>query len=146
MPAVYPVEIVPVSYQGAYPNMAKRDEQVWRKFLSIHAARFTGYAYNVAMGGTRFTHPTAQEADITAWQYKTALKIDVAAFAPGEVWIIEVKPEAQVGALGAAVAYTLVAEREQIFDRPLKPAIVCEYVQPDVQWVAERLGVAIVVV
>jgi len=146
MPAVYPIQVFPVDYQGAFPNMAKRDEIVWRRFLMAHGARFLGFAYNVAMGGTRYTLPDADPADVQAWQYKTALKIDAVALAVDKVWIIEVKPEAQCGALGAAVAYAMVAEREQLFDRPTQAAIVCEYVQPDVQWVCDQLGVSVTVV
>lgn len=146
MPAVYPFEVLPVTFQGAFPNMAKRDEAVWRKFLALYADRYFGFSYNVAIGGIRLALAQGDPIDIDAWQYRTALKIDVCAFAADTVWIIEVKPEAQAGALGAALAYMLVAERERIFDRALKPAIVCEYIQPDIAWVAERLGVAVIIV
>lgn len=146
MPSVYPIEVVPRDYQGAFANMAKRDEEVWRRFLMAHADRFLGFSYNIAMGGTRYALPDADEDDVRAWQYKTALKIDVCAITADEVWVIEVKPEAQAGALGAVIAYTLVAERERLFDRPTHPAIVCAYVQPDIQWCCDRLNVSVIVV
>lgn len=146
MPSVYPIVVQPRDFRGAFPNMAKRDEQVWRKFLAAHAERYLGFAYDVAVGGI-ITHQLDDDLPTrTAWQYKTALRIDVCAVTPDEVWVIEVKPEAQAGALGAVLAYTLVVEREQVFDRALRMAIVCEYCQPDIAWAAEVLGVVVVVV
>ena len=146
MPSVYPLVLVPASFQGHFPNMAKRDEVVWRRFLAAHAQSYLAFAYDVALGGVVHSLPDADPADVKAWQYKTALKIDVVAIGEKEAWIIEVKPDAHVSAIGACVVYTLVAEREQVFDRPLRAAVVCEYAQPDVQWAAERLGISVIVV
>lgn len=141
MPAVYPVDVMPPTFRGHYPNMAKRDAEVWNRFLDKYAEKFSGFAYNVALGGLRPTLPDFSPADADAWQYHTALKIDACGYTDDAVWIIEVKPEAQVGALGGTLCYTLVADREQIFDRPLRSVIVCEYIQADVDWCAAQLGI-----
>jgi len=146
MPAVYPVIVHPADYRGAFTHMQKRDEAVYRRWLLTAADRFLGFAYDVALGGVTLTVPDVDLASLRAWQYSTALKIDAVAFAATEVWIIEVRPEAHVSALGAVLCYVLVAEREAAFDLPLKPVVVCEYVQPDVKWCADRLGVAVFVV
>src|SRR5713101_2765542 len=106
--------------------MAKRDVEVWTRFLNTYADRFFGFAYNVAMGGVRPELPDFTPQDADAWQYHNGLKIDACGYAMDSIWIIEVKPEAQVGALGAVLAYTMVADREQIFDRALKSVLVCE--------------------
>lgn len=140
---VYPLAIVPRDWRGDYPAMAKRDAQVWARWLTRFADRFLGFAYNVAMGGVTLAVPEADPATLTMFRYQTAVKIDAVAFSADEAWIIEVKPEAQAGALGAVIAYTLVAERDQVFDRALRGAIVCEYCQPDTKWCAERLGIAV---
>ena len=48
---VYPVEWVPVTMSGRYPQMAKNDMLVWERFLLIHGGEFEAAAYNVALGG-----------------------------------------------------------------------------------------------
>jgi hypothetical protein len=143
MPAVYPIVVLPHTYRGHYPNMAKRDAEVWFRFLEHYGDRFTGFAYNVALGGLVVDLPDFSEEDQLAWRYKTAPKIDAVGYSDQAVWIIEVKPEAQVGALGCVVGYTLLAEREAIADRPLQGAIVCEYCNVDVEWCAQQLKIAV---
>jgi hypothetical protein len=143
MPAVYAPQLVPSGHRGDYPHMSKRDVQVWNAFLTLHGDQFVWFAYDVALGGVTIEAQDVGPAERLGWQYNTALKIDACGLRDKEVWIIEVKPEATVSALGGAIAYTMVAEREQVFDNPLKPVIVCNYCQPDVKWCAQELRVAV---
>lgn len=144
MPAVYAPNLVPSSHRGDYPHMAKRDAGVWTAFLAARGAEFVWFAYDVAIGGIVLDTPDLEPAQVLGWQYNTALKIDACGFRNREVWIIEVKPEATVSALGAAIGYSMVARREKVFDDPLHAAIVCNYIQPDVRWCAQQLGVEVV--
>ena len=143
MPAVYALDVKPPTWRGHYRHMQKRDAAVWEKFLERHAAEFLGFAYDVALGGVVLQLDGVSDEERRGWQYTTALKIDAAGYQSDRVLIIEVRPEAQVSALGAAIAYTLVARRDRVFPLALAPAIVCEYVQPDVKWAAQQLGVLV---
>lgn len=143
MPAVFPITRVPATHRGHYPHMSKRDVEVWARFLERRAQDFAAFAYDVAIGGITLDTPLIDQAGRDGWRYNTALKIDACGFQPGRVWIIEVKPEATVSALGAAIAYTLVAKRDRVFDDPLQPTIVCAYCQVDVRWCAAQLGVSV---
>ena len=143
MPAVFPIHIVPPGHRGDYPHMAKRDAEVWSRFLAAHSTEFDGFAYDVAVGGVQLVGEAISATERAGWQYNTALKIDVCGFKPGAVWVIEVKPYATVSAIGGAIAYTLVLRREKVFDGELLPTIVCSYCQLDVRWAAEQLGVQV---
>lgn len=143
MPPVYPLSLVPVSFTGNYPHMAKLDRAVWERYRAAHAADFLGFYYDVALGGYQLTGLGLDEPTLLGWQYNTALKIDVAARTADQIWVIEVRPAATVSALGAAVTYTLVADRDNVFDLPLVPCILCESIQPDVEWACSRLGVTV---
>jgi hypothetical protein len=144
MPAVYPPRIVPPEHRGDYPHMAKRDAEVWSKFLARRAEEFLGFAYDVAVGGSTISTPDLPQAEIDGWRYNTALKIDVCGIQAARTWIIEVKPDATVSAVGAAIVYTMVCEREQVFDGELVPAIVCGFCHKDVLWAARKLGVEVI--
>jgi hypothetical protein len=146
MPAVYPVEWVSPAFRGHYRHMAKRDAAVWESFLRVNPDRFDAYSYDVALGGVTFDDVPMEDHEAAGWRYSTALKIDVVGRAGDVYWIIEVRPDAHVSAFGAALAYTLVAERDQVFPGSLVPAVVCNSVQPDVQWTCQRLGVQVMVV
>jgi hypothetical protein len=144
MPAVYPPNILAADFRGHYPHMARRDTEVWTRFLAAPPATFLGYAYDVAVGGWKLEGLSLTEADALGWQYNTALKIDVCAMAAAEIWVIEVRPEATVSALGAALTYAMVLDREQVFELPLRPVVCCEQMQPDVEWACGKLGVRVV--
>ena len=144
MPAVYPPQLVPVSFRGAYPHMAKLDAAVWTRFLDARSADFLAFAYDVALGGSVLEGLSLGEPELLGWQYNTALKIDAVGLTASQAWIIEVRPRATVSALGSALTYALVAERDAVFELELVPVIVCESIQPDVQWACERLRVQVI--
>jgi hypothetical protein len=144
VPAVYPPRVLPVDFVGDFPHMARRDAVVWRRWLLTPPAPFLGYAYDVAVGGYRIQGLDLAEPELLGWQYNTALKIDVVGLVAGEAWVIEVRPDATVSALGAALTYAMVLDREQVFDLPLRPVIACENCQPDVEWAAGKLGIRVV--
>jgi len=144
MPAVYPPQLVPVSFRGAYPHMAKLDAAVWTRFLDARAPEFLGFAYDVALGGLRVEGLNLSDAEVLGGQYNTALKIDVVGLTASQAWIIEVRPRATVSALGSALTYALVAERDEVFDLELVPVIVCESIQPDVAWACAKVGVTVI--
>lgn len=143
MPPVYPLQILPASWKGNYPHMAKLDRAVWERFLAANAPTFSGFAYDVALGGLVIEGLDLDEPTKLGWQYNTAVKIDAIAFRDDEAWIIEVKPEANVSAFGAALAYTALCEREQFISQRLIPTIICERIQPDVGWVCAQVGVQV---
>lgn len=146
MPAVYPPNVLPATFRGSFPHMARRDEVIWRRFLDAPPAEFLGFAYDVAVGGVRIEGLDLTEADQLGWQYNTALKVDAVGLTADEAWVIEVRPEATVSALGAALTYALVLDREAVFELPLRPVVCCETMQPDVRWACEKLGVRVVTV
>jgi len=144
MPAVYPPRVVPPTHRGDYPHMAKRDAEVWSRFLGARAGEFLGFAYDVAVGGVRLATPDLPQAEVDGWRYNTALKIDVCGLQRDTTWIIEVKPDATVSAVGAAIVYTMIVEREKVFDGALLPVIVCGFCHVDVKWAALKLGVEVI--
>ena len=144
MPAVYPPEVLPASFRGNFPHMARRDDVVWRRFLDAPPAAFLGFAYDVAVGGYRLDGLQLAEPELLGWQYNTALKVDAVGLTADEAWVIEVRPEATVSALGAALTYSMVLDREQVFELPLRPVVCCETMQPDVEWACNKLGVLVV--
>jgi len=144
MPAVYPPEVLPASFRGHYPHMARRDVEVWGRFLDLFSTNFLGFAYDVAVGGYRLEGLELAEPELLGWQYNTALKVDAVGITTTQAWVIEVRPEATVSALGAALTYALVLDREGVFELPLLPVICCQQIQPDVEWASAKVGVRVV--
>lgn len=143
---VYPVEFTPPALLGHYPHMSRRDAPLWERYLKLYAIHWQGFAYNVALGGLD-VEEEGQSAEMRImWRYNTAEKIDVVANRGDEQWLIEVKPNARLGALGQALGYLLLAQREPWTGLPLRPAVLTDNVTPDVRWCAEQLGVEMLIV
>ena len=144
MSPVYPPHIMPAEWKGNYPHLSKLDRAVWDRFLLRYAQDFSGFAYDVALGGQRIEGLELDEPTLLGWQYNTAVKVDVIGYKDEEAWIIEVKPDAYVSAFGAAIAYSMLAERESFINQRLVPTIVCEQAHPDVAWCCRQLGVNLI--
>ena len=144
MPTVYPITLYAPEAQAHYPHMAKRDIVVWERFLRARGAEFLAFSYDVAIGGTRPSNLLDDEASLRGFQYSSALKLDAIGWQSNQAWILEVRPEATVSVYGSAVVYALVARRERITELPLIPCIVCEAIQPDVEWACAETGVQVI--
>lgn len=142
---VYPLDLEAPALTGRYPQMAKRDADIWERFLSSHGGEFESVAYNVALGGVIPQDEGITEEDRLGWRYVTAKKIDAIAIRPGECWIIEVKPNASLSAIGQVLGYVLLAEQDRFTPLPFFPVIVTDNVDRDVRYVAEQLNISILV-
>jgi len=138
-----PFQILPSDWRGRYPHMAPRDVEVWTAFLADHNAEYSGFSYDVALGGVVIEAPGLDAGDVAAWRHNTALRIDAVGYRQSEVLIIEVKPGAYVSAVGAVVCYASVAIRDGVFDLPVRMGIVCAYMQIDVRSVCAQLGIEV---
>lgn len=146
MSPVNDLVIVGPELTGNYPHFGRRDAVLWERFLALRGETFTGFAYDVALGGVVIEDPTAEPDFVRAYQYLNAVKIDVVGFRSDEVWVIEVKPNAGLSAVGQALGGLVLAQRDGFTRLPLVPVIVTDHLTDDLRFVAERLAIQIIVV
>ena len=114
--------------------------------LDRHGRQFDAVAYDGALGGGIPTDPAATDAQRVGFQYSTALKFD-ALLRRADYWLVlEVRPEASVSAVGAALVYRLMLQRERLTPLPVRGAVVCETLHPDIAWALNALTLAAFVV
>jgi len=140
MPVYEPTVVRPIA-SGDYPHMSKHDAVIWERFLQQYAPRIAGVAYDVALGGVVIDEALGDPASRLGWQYTTALKVDAVALLDRECWVIEVRPRANVAAIGSALCYVQMAKRDGFTSRPLVPVVVTDSTTPDIRYCAEQLGV-----
>ena len=146
MPPVFPLEWEPLARTGRYRHMARRDAAVWERWLDKYGGGFEAVAYDVALGGILPTDPAATDAQRVGWQYATALKIDALVRTPAYWLVLEVRPESSVSAVGAALVYRLMLQRERLTALPVRAGLVCETLHPDIAWALTALTLAAFVV
>lgn len=141
-----PVVWEPPALTGRYPNMARNDAALWERYLKHEGQIWKAVTYDVRLGGQVTDDPHATEMEKYMWKKNTAERIDVVADRVTEHWVIEVRPNAKLGALGSAIGYVMLAQREPWTHLPLVPAVLTDNIAPDVRWVADQLGVQVIIV
>lgn len=141
---VYPVEFFPPRLGAIYPHMGRRDAALWERYVEKYGNNWFGFAYDVALGGLTVEDPEQTEAERLGWAYSTAEKIDVVANRGDEHWIIEVRPNARMGSVGAALGYKLLADKEPWTSLPTVPAVLTDNMSLDCRWFAEQVGVEVI--
>jgi len=116
-----------------YPHMMTEDRDIWTKFLESKEFEIGEVWYDVHCG-----HGLPVKTDIGSMEYKisqgvTRKRIDVVCVVKKELWIIEVKPHANMGALGQIITYEKLFREEYTTPYKIIPVILCWTVDPDVK-------------
>lgn len=139
-------QVFPSDWPGVPPHMAPRDLPLWRRFQGRFSGEFQGCHFDVAIGRPGELPPGTPERDRRMWERITAKRIDAVCLKPTETWVIEVRPAAGFGAVGAVVGYRRLWERE----RPPLPSprfiIVTDEIDPDVQDVADSQEIGVIII
>jgi len=129
-----------------YPHMLPADVEIWERFLDRHGTEFSGFDYDVHVGGSVERLDSWSDEYYRGFCTLAAKRIDAVGYKPGEVWLFEVKPEAGVTAVGQLVTYRdlYLAERGPV--GVVVCCLVCENILPDELGVMDRLGFKVFVV
>ena len=139
------VEFTPYIRREKYKHMGARDAAIWERFIIANPSAFDAVAYDIPVGeGASFdTVVSPETGGDQARLYKK--KIDVVAIKNDVLFIIEVKPEAGLGALGQIAAYKTLFKREYEPVQALQSAIITDLIKSDMEFLAAEQKVAIFV-
>ena len=129
------------SARSPYPHMSAHDVVVWDAFLALHNVTFTSLAYDVAVGGRLADAVADEAADKPMWVSLLKKRIDVVMQRANEVWTFEVKPTANMSALGQALTYANLWKIEGRTALAVRPVIVCHRIDLDVEVILPLYGV-----
>lgn len=108
-------------------HMSPRDRALMQRFLLLHEDEFEEFHYDVLCG------PKLRvEDEKLPWlgdlsERLLSLRIDVLAFNATECWLIEVKPNAGLSALGQLMAYRFYLNPDLYKNRTLKAVVLTDY-------------------
>lgn len=128
-----------------YPHMLQEDVAVWTKFLTKMQVAIRVVWYDVHVGEPVRLPPQASNVQKKVAAGVTRKRIDAICAVGKEYWIIEVKPRANMTALGQAFSYKRLFEMEYTTYRPAKPVVVCDSFDPDMSGPYSELGVMVFV-
>lgn len=123
-----------------YPHLLPADVALWERWLDRYGDFFTALEYDVHVGGGVEVVPGWSQETIKMASTLAAKRIDVVGHKPGEIWIVEVKPEAGVAALGQLLCYRILyIEKFKPTAEPIC-CLVTDHLVPDEVFLLNRLG------
>lgn len=126
-----------------YPHMLTEDIAVWTKFIKAGKVVISRVWYDVRVGGMVFAGPNVSEMEVRIAAGLTRKRIDVVAAIGGGTWVIEVKPYANMYAVGQILTYVRLFEQEYAYKGELSAVIVCDDYDDDLVEEFDELGILV---
>ncbi len=128
-----------------YPHMLAEDTEVWSKYLASPLAPIKELWYDVHVGAGIPLPADASDMDKRIAAGISRKRIDVVAAVGGGFWVIEVKPRANMVALGQVITYSRLFVLDYRPQGEVWPVIVCDSADDDLVDQFDELGVAVIV-
>lgn len=128
-----------------YPHMLAEDVVVWTKFLEKMGKVIKAVWYDVHVGQPVEVPATATEVERKVAAGVTRKRIDAVCHVGSEFWVVEVKPFANMLALGQAYTYARLFLMEYEVPGRTKPVVVCDELDRDMGAQFSELGVMVFV-
>jgi len=129
-----------------YPHMKPRDVEIWERFIDKFPEMYSSCQYDLEVGTVpEFVKNAETEADRNqASLYKK--KIDVVAFTPNRLDLIELKPQADASTIGQLKGYKHLYLRDEKPTQPVGLCIVTDVERADMREMCEAEGVKLFIV
>ncbi len=124
-------ERVAYGKRPSYPHLKPADVAIWERYIDEHPDAFDWCEYDIAVGdGADFNTVVSPDTGGDCMKlYKW--KIDVVAGKGEAVFVIEIKPDAGLSALGQVINYAILYEEE--IEKPglSQPVLITNRLRPD---------------
>lgn len=127
-----------------YPHMMAEDTGVWTKFLKSKVIEITEVWYDVRVGSGVFLPAGASDMEQKVSLGLTRKRIDVIAAVAGGLWVVEVKPYANMYAVGQVITYVRLFRQEYFSPGEVIPVILCDDYDMDLPEEFDELGILVI--
>lgn len=124
-----------------YPHFLTEDTVVWTRFLEQQQYGIKRVWYDVRVGMSALEGTQADDMTQKIAAGLTRKRIDVVAEVGGGHWVIEIKPRANMMALGQVLTYTKLFAQEYQTGGEVHPVIICSEHDPDLLDEFDMLGI-----
>lgn len=129
-----------------YPHMMPKDIGIWERFIMTYPGYFDECQYDVLVGSVPDFADPAKDPSNAGLDTLYRRKIDVVGWKDGQPYIVEVKPRAGTHAVGQVLGYIQLYERDYKPAVAPKPILLTDTKQEDIQIIADKYGVKLIVV
>lgn len=129
-----------------YPHMKPADVLIWERFIEKFPAYFNTVDYDFHVGEGADFLPTGEDTPDERENRLYQKKIDVVGYIDNVAWLIEVKPEAGMSALGQMITYNSLVNKDALFSSPPKLLVLCNRIVTDMSDIFSAHNIMVLVV
>ena len=133
----------PPTFEGIPPHVSSEDLPIWQEFRRRHAKEYVAFYFDVALGEGEAAASNVSAQVAAAWRRLTRFRADVVGDTGTEWHIIELRPNAGPGALGAIQTYSTLWGTGAPDARPVRAIIVSDRCADDIKRVGRLAGVEV---
>ncbi|MBA7494516.1 hypothetical protein ES702_05092 [subsurface metagenome] len=126
-----------------YPHMLPEDRRIWTVFLESEVVEITEVWYDVHVGQGVLLPVGASALEQRIRDGITRKRIDVVCHVGDKYWVVEVKPRANMYALGQILTYVRLFSSEFAMVDEVVPVVICDEVDEDLLYLIEEFGVMV---
>lgn len=126
-----------------YPHMLAEDTAVWTKFLKSGVALIDEVWYDLRVGQAVAVRRNGTEMEQRIADGLTRKRIDAVCRVNLNYWVVEIKPYANMVALGQVLTYSRLFKEEYDVLGLVIPVIVCDGVDQDLVDEFDEFGVLV---
>lgn len=117
-----------------YPHMLPKDRRIWTAFLEAGVVEITELWYDVHVGQGMLLPVGASLMEQRIRDGITRKRIDVVCHVGEKYWVVEVKPRADMYALGQVLTYTRLFIGDYGMVDDIQGVIVCDECDEDLKY------------
>lgn len=129
-----------------YKHLIGEDKKIWERFLVAHGDKFGRYEFDVHIGTPVKPPDDMPEPYKSMAEGLSQYRIDVVGTTPDTIYIIEVKFEAGMSAMGQVLGYVSLYKRDFKPDKPVVPILITDAPKPDARYYLDLYGVQLIIV
>jgi hypothetical protein len=126
-----------------YPFILQQDWDALDQFMIKHASNYTEAWFGCKLGGQEPGSYHQDHLMDTMWRQLKQYRPDIILIAKDHVLIAEVTTAAGPRALGQAILYLILYNKQPLFKQPPRAGIICIYADEDIRYAAQQLKIEI---
>jgi len=126
-----------------YPWILQEDWPALENFMTKHGHQYQEAYFGSRLGGRDEGEYHPDRLMDTMWRHLKQYRPDLILVAKDHVLIAEVTTAAGPRALGQAILYLILYNKQPLFKQPARAGIICLYADDDIRYAANKLNITI---
>ena len=131
------------TWPGRPPGMSPQDHTLWQRWRPKQVRRYEKYNFNVRLIQEHLLPPDTPPSMVKMWLDNNARRIDVLAWAPKTIDIVELRITSGLSAIGQLIGYYRFLLTEPPDTRPIQMILVTDFTDPSVHNAADFVGISV---